>query len=740
MLLASVQWDRMEKPRLLLLNTTNHPVRVAYPYAFVQVSEVARRYGIEVARVDLFNVPVVQRADFLRRQLARVRPAMMGVTLRNTDSLLSTDYMRRQEDTDYAQPFQRNLLEQFTQGVPPYFPTHDTRDLIAELRALTEVPIVLGGFGFSAQPEILMPFLAPDFGVVGDAEPLFAHFDDVLARRNLSAVDNLCYFEGTALRVNPKVFHGPSPNREYVEEIIVDRSALFGALAKNLPATSRAVPIEVMRGCPYRCTFCSEPKVKGNRALFRDLDVVEDELAFLRGHGLNMVWFVCSEINAMGNEFALELAERVIRINEQRSEAERVRWFTYYLLRFSLEELRVLRRSGFYGGWNDIPAFDDKNLKALQVPYRSRHLVQSIKDVITLGKEEAQARAQVAPTLEQKIFFDPDHRATVLPDDMLTSPVLTLFLGNQLATAETVRETLRTMDAEGLSQEFDAAFVIRGERVFDFNQRGGDPTAPARSFMPASMGSGRERDGIDLVNPTFRFPRELVTRVGSVEALEQFFLYAEDTFLSRNHLFRKDWSWLLGQTWSAETLHGHLLNALSLGSDPTQMTTLAPVRAFLAYLVESPSIEKTRSLLFPAPGRKQLAGAAADVMIRAILGAHPANVGRVLDCLRIAHDGRAQIKLSEYRLSMHLYELFESNQALRAHVERALRVGASESGHGQNLEANSIEALALSDLLYRHNVNLRPEYRVFFVDETKPARRSVSTAPARRSSFPAPAF
>src|SRR5262245_47658918 len=203
-----------------------------------------------------------------------------------------------------------------------------------------------------------------------------------------------------------------------------------------------------MRGCPYLCTFCAEPRVKGSRAQFRELDVVADELEFLRSHGLHQVWFVCSEINAMGNGFALELAERLIRINETRSETERVRWFTYYLLRFTQPELKLLRRSGFLGGWNDIPAFDDKNLKRLRVPYRSRHLLQSIKDVIAVGREEAAARNRPTPSLEERIVFDPDHRQTLLPDDMLTSPVLTLFLGNQLATVESVRETLKVMDRE----------------------------------------------------------------------------------------------------------------------------------------------------------------------------------------------------------------------------------------------------------------------------------------------------
>lgn len=701
----------MSHRRLLLLNASNHPVRLAYPYAFVQVSEVGRRHAIETRRVDLFGVAPHARAPFLRRILREFGPTLIGITLRNTDSLLSTDYFRAPDSSALDQPNPRNLVERLTEGAPPYFPIDDTRALISLLRTMTEAPIIVGGFGFSTQPSALMRSLGADFGVVGDPEPVFARFDDVIRRRDLAQIDNLCFFEGDALHTNARVFHGPSPNREYDGQILADRERLFGAFTARLPATSRAVPVEVMRGCPYRCTFCAEPAVKGKAAQVRDLDVVVDELEFLRTHELSLVWFVCSEINALGNDFALQLAERVIRVNEQRPEAERVRWYTYYLLRFDREELRTLRRSGFLGGWNDIPAFDDKNLKQLRVPYRTRHLTRSIEDVIAIREEEA-AATDSSGSLEAQIVFDPEHRKTLLPDDMLTSPMLTLFLGNPHASVETVRETMQVADEHGFAASFDGAFVIRAERVF----RAAEIKAQDAVTFSYERGGGAPK--VDFVRPTYRFSAELVEQLGSLAALERFFVYVEDTFLSRNHLFRQDWCWFLAQHSSVEAFHRLLVTAIASGVSLEQRTSLEAVRAVLRHVIVDPDESRTRVLFHPPAERLRVVSRAADLALRLVLEAHAGALAGVVELLDLPPAFASADHVAPHVLTTHLFQRFASDEELWSFVGGALRL---ESGHPA--------ALALHAMLYRNNVQLRPEYRPFFLKRNAEDEASIDSAP-----------
>ncbi|MFW9993660.1 MAG: hypothetical protein ACFFD4_16560 [Candidatus Odinarchaeota archaeon] len=45
---------------------------------------------------------------------------------------------------------------------------------------------------------------------------------------------------------------------------------------------------------------------------YRDLGVIEEEIAFLRKYQLDHLFFMCSEINNEGNEFTMKLADRIL--------------------------------------------------------------------------------------------------------------------------------------------------------------------------------------------------------------------------------------------------------------------------------------------------------------------------------------------------------------------------------------------------------------------------------------------
>ena len=47
----------VEPSDLLLLNASNLPTTPIFPYAFVQVTALARRFGLRVARFDFVGLP-----------------------------------------------------------------------------------------------------------------------------------------------------------------------------------------------------------------------------------------------------------------------------------------------------------------------------------------------------------------------------------------------------------------------------------------------------------------------------------------------------------------------------------------------------------------------------------------------------------------------------------------------------------------------------------------------------------
>src|SRR5256885_5682631 len=55
-------------------------------------------------------------------------------------------------------------------------------DLVRAIRAVTDVPLVLGGAAYSLQPETLLARLGGDYGVVGEGERAFRDVVDALAR------------------------------------------------------------------------------------------------------------------------------------------------------------------------------------------------------------------------------------------------------------------------------------------------------------------------------------------------------------------------------------------------------------------------------------------------------------------------------------------------------------------------------------------------------------------------------
>ena len=150
--------------KVLLLNASNLERFPVYPYAFIQVPAVARKAGIEVICKDLLGIPHERWKQTIQTLIKQHTPAMILITLRNTDSLDSQDY-----DQD-------ELKER---GRSTYFPIERTRKLIAAIREISDLKIATGGFGFSLLPDKLMHYLRPDFGVCEGPDDFFTHFEEI---------------------------------------------------------------------------------------------------------------------------------------------------------------------------------------------------------------------------------------------------------------------------------------------------------------------------------------------------------------------------------------------------------------------------------------------------------------------------------------------------------------------------------------------------------------------------------
>ncbi len=636
---------------LLLLNASNMSSRPVYPYAFVQVTAVARRFGVRVARFDFVGIPKARWRASLAGLLRRHRPRMIGLHLRQADTVVAADYLPPPEGdpTKY------------------YLPVEETRDLLKTIRALTDVPIVVGGFAYSAQPLRTAEMLGVDFGVQGEPDGFFERFEDVLARRRLDHIPNLIWRQGRGFRANPRVFYPPHPGPEYDETIIAELLRFYG---KKPP---QSVPVEFARGCPFRCHFCNEPQVKGRQLRLRPWSAIEHDLLLLERHGLRRVWMVCSEINARPTA-ALELARRMAALNEKRKPVQRFVWCSYNLPTMRPAHLRFMLAAGFEAGWNDFPSFEDGNLARCRVPFRSKTALAYYRAYLDW------ADAQPTPPKDRQTFF--------------------VFLGNAHSDDHTIRTTLRRVNRLGLPARHEKAEVGPATRVFEID---GKLSCGERKILRSFGRKGLQ--AFDHVSPTFFYPPKLVRHLGSPQAVREFLGYLASTFLSTGYQRNRPWTAFLRESISPAGLLRLVQNAKSAG--PRERPPIEADEAVLARRIErtlarlwaKPSAQALRRLFHPDRERK-LYDHVAHALLVQLLSPHSRRWKPMLRFLGIPPHREGFHSLSPYALAEILYRRYDSNQELLADVSRA---------HG--FAPDGLDQLALRFLLFQGDIRIRPEYR-----------------------------
>jgi hypothetical protein len=589
--------------------------------------------------------------------LKKHRPRTVGLHLRQADSVVASDYLPPPEGNpeDY------------------YLPVEGTRDLLRMVRVLTDVPVVIGGFGFTVHPTKTAKTLAVDFGVQGEPDGFFERFEDVLAGRELGKVPNLVYRQGKRYRANPRVFYPPPPSGEYDENVIAELIRFYGdrpLLADKLPH----VPVEIARGCPFRCYFCNEPAVKGRTVRYREWSAIQEDLMTLERHGIRRVWLVCSEINIHPAR-AMELAARMAAINQRRKPGLRIRWRAYNIPRMKAADLRFMLSAGFEPGWNDFPSLEDRNLARCRVPFRAAEALSHYRSY--LDWSDAQP-------------VSPDNRQTFY-----------LFLGNAFSDARTIRTTLRNVERNGMQARHEQAAVGSATRVFEI---GGKLTCGDGRALSSFGRKGKVR--FDVVGPTYYYPPRLVEHLGSEQAVREFLDYLASTFLSTAYERARHWSTFLGESISQEGLLGLMRDAKAARSvKPVAIDTGEDIRLgsliarTLRQIWAKPDERAVRHLFFPG-GQQDLYDYVVEAILTQLLRPHAHAFKRILRFLQIPHDRNGFHTLSPYGLARILYRRYDSNDELIQRVCQARGIGP-----------DSLDRLALRFLLHQCNVCIRPQYR-----------------------------
>lgn len=471
---------------ILLLNVSNYPLNPVFPYAFVQVSAVARKYGLSSKRIDFHTIPQKRWKKQISDAIDQYRPRMIGITLRQMDSLLEDQYI--------------------VEG-KKFLPARDTRILIEQIRECSHLPIVIGGFGFSAYAKDLIGYLNPDFGVVGEPDHFFENFEHVIKRERLSEIHNLVHRESGEEKYvfNQRVFYSPLQETEYDDEVAADLLKFY----EGKKATREiCAPVEILRGCPMRCYFCAEPDVKGFKLNKRNLAVALQDVEFLANKkGIRTFWFVASELNVAGPQLALEIAEGMLDLM-RKTKIDDLKWYGYLLPKIADPAvIETLVRSGHVWSWNEVQSLDEKNLKDAKVPYKVDEALQFFKLVSDEHMRRTGEKTQLG-----------------------------FFLGNAFSSPEVVVNTLMVIEKNGLAGKIGHAETVNGTRIIpsrlDRFPKGRITRYPAGDHRISRT---------SLLRPTFFLPSALGDALGDFVEVMRFFSYVSGTFISHDFLgFRSE--------------------------------------------------------------------------------------------------------------------------------------------------------------------------------------------------------
>lgn len=186
-----------------------------------------------------------------------------------------------------------------------------------------EAPIVVGGPHITiTATEALEQNPDADFGVIGEGEePMVEIANTLSAKGDLSAIDGIVYraADGTIHRTQARLARKdldfyPLPDRD---DLPMDRY-LFSVPGQG---ARKFATITTTRGCPFNCSFCSEPITFGRKTRFRSPNNVVDEIEsthkkFGTTHFIfvddtltvekKRVYAICDEIEKRGLKITLE--------------------------------------------------------------------------------------------------------------------------------------------------------------------------------------------------------------------------------------------------------------------------------------------------------------------------------------------------------------------------------------------------------------------------------------------------
>jgi len=310
----------MKENKILFISANQHTVPYpVYPiglsYISTYLNEKLPSYKTKIVDLNFISI------EELKSVVIAYKPKYIGVSLRNIDDVNS--YNREEFVTHY-------------------------KNVIDNLRIVSDAKIIVGGSGFSIFPELIFKRLNPDFGIYGEGEEAMLKL--------INSIDNNGDYTGLSRLVYNKngqcIFN---KNESFFSDLDLDFDE---NLIDFYWEKSGMLNIQTKRGCPYNCIYCTYPLIEGKKVRTLNADKIVNTLKKLYYQkGIDYVFFTDSVFN-INNKYNYELAEKII------ASGIKIHWGGYFTFK-NLDEnlLKLLKKSGLQHVEFGTEAISEKCLK-----------------------------------------------------------------------------------------------------------------------------------------------------------------------------------------------------------------------------------------------------------------------------------------------------------------------------------------------------------------------------------------
>ncbi|WP_238651767.1 B12-binding domain-containing radical SAM protein [Paenibacillus piscarius] len=325
----------------VLLINPNRIKPPVMPLGLIYIQSFLNEHGVKTNLLDLCFDQHTEAA--VQKTIAEFKPDMIGIGIRNVDNVV------------------------YTQN--EYF-LKDIKQLVGQIKAITGVPVVLGGAGYSIFPEEILKDVGAEYGIVGEGEKSMLLLCEFMqGKGRLADIPGLIYAgQEHLIRSNPicNLANEELDTLPFPDYSCIDTEKYY--------KDGGVCSIQTKRGCALGCIYCTYPIVEGRAFRLRKAEQVVKEMKdIVEKYGMNYFYFVDSIFNVPFRH-AENICDEIIK-----SKLE-IQWFGYVSPQgFTKSRLEKMVRSGADGIWLSTDTCSELMLKNMGKGYGTKAIIQAIE-------------------------------------------------------------------------------------------------------------------------------------------------------------------------------------------------------------------------------------------------------------------------------------------------------------------------------------------------------------------------